>query len=421
MVNTTGNNGTNNGERPSDDVLKEALTRYARLRLSVNAKIANLATEYSYHIKATKLKALNKELNIPTVRKPPPLPVVTTLVCEKLENDVTQGMGPEAIKTYLALDGYQVPRDTIREVMQYNAPSGAKSRTPGNKVKIPRKNLTAIGVFQELHCDGHEKLATLALKMGPVGISIYGFRDKGAGIVADLRCVPDARHAVVIGHVYLDLVLEHGAIPLQITIDKGSETGDMYAAHLALRKMYTPDVDVLKFPAVVALKSVNNIPIENLWKWLRQHSGRSLREWIEDGKTNGLFNPMSEIHIHLFHWIWPKIVQDSLDQFKDYWNYHKSRKNIKKDLPSGVPPLEIYRNPETYGLTRMSTPVDVEAVEALRANLDCSREEAFRWVPDSFELDAQAVYEEIGRPKLEPSRGWEIFGEMIERMENMYS
>lgn len=94
--------------------------------------------------------------------------------------------------------------------MQFNAPGGAKGRTPGNKVKIPRKNLTAIGVFQELHCDGHEKLATLALKMGPVGISIYGFRDKGAGIVADLRCVPDARHAVVICHVYLDLVLEHG-------------------------------------------------------------------------------------------------------------------------------------------------------------------------------------------------------------------
>lgn len=65
------------------------------------------------------------------------------------------------------------------------------------------------------------------------------------------------------------------------------------------REEYTPDLDPLKFPTVVALKSVNNIPIENLWQWLRKTCGRSLREWIEDGKTNGIFNPGSEIHVYV--------------------------------------------------------------------------------------------------------------------------
>lgn len=65
------------------------------------------------------------------------------------------------------------------------------------------------------------------------------------------------------------------------------------------RQIYTPELDPLKFPPVVALKSVNNIPIENLWKWLRQMFGRSLREWIEDGKTNGIFNSTSEIHMYV--------------------------------------------------------------------------------------------------------------------------
>lgn len=101
-------------------------------------------------------------------------------------------------------------RDTIREVMRDNAPGAAKRRCPGNKDKIRRKNLTAIGVLQEVHCDGHEKLASAALKMGPVGIAIYGFRDKGSGTNLDLRAVPDARHSVVVGHLYLDLVLELG-------------------------------------------------------------------------------------------------------------------------------------------------------------------------------------------------------------------
>lgn len=71
MVNRAGKNGTNNGEHewqqvalppglktltfihaePPDDVLEESLLRYARLRLSVAAKLANLASEHNYHIR----------------------------------------------------------------------------------------------------------------------------------------------------------------------------------------------------------------------------------------------------------------------------------------------------------------------------------------------------------------------------------
>ncbi|KAJ7868284.1 hypothetical protein B0H13DRAFT_2558781 [Mycena leptocephala] len=390
MVNKAGNNGTCNGER-------------------------------KWHCHPI-LKLSEKEISCPEAT---PLPVVTTLVCDKLDNDIAQGIGPEAMKTLLALDGYQIPRDTILEAMKDNAPGAAKRRCPGNKTKIPRKNLTGQGVFQELHFDGHEKLSSAALKMGQVGISIYSSRDHASGVACNLRAVPDARHAVVIRHVYLDLVLEFGVIPLQVTVDKGSETGDMFAAHIALRyvafpsPIYTPELDPLKFPPVVALKSVNNIPIENLWKWLRQMFGRSLCEWIEDGKTNGIFNSTSEIHIHLFHWLWSQIVQNALDSFKDYWNYHKSRNNPKKDLPSGVAPLEIFQHPEAYGLAQLGVPVEREVVEALRENLDCSRHEALQWVPDYFDVAAEQVYTELKRPKLEPSRGWEIFAEMAVPLEAM--
>lgn len=161
-----------------------------------------------------------------------------------------------------------------------------------------------------------------------------------------------------------------------------------------------------------------------------------MREWIEDGKTNGLFNPGSNIHVyvlmrlhsyfnlpdssHLFHWLWSKIVQKSLDEFKDYWNYHKSRNNNKKHLPSGVPPLQIFRNPEEYGLARLSIPVEVEVVEVLRENLAYSRDEAFRWVPEEFDVVASQIYEKLRCPKLEPSRGWTIFGQMSPLIEDLY-
>ncbi|KAJ7257231.1 hypothetical protein B0H12DRAFT_1218504 [Mycena haematopus] len=414
MVNHSGTNGTQTGEPPPDDVLSASLHRYASLKLTVAQKLANLEHEHNYHIKSTKLKALNKRFDVHTVRKPPPISVVTTLVCDKLDEDINQANGPDAIKTFLALEGHQIPRDTIRQVMKDNAPGASKARYPGNKEKIIRKNLTALGVLQEVHFDGHEKLSAAALRMGPVSIPIYAGRDKGSGVVPIVVAVPNARYSAAVGHIFLDFVEEFGAFPTQVTVDKGSETGEMYAAQKALRQIYTPDLNPMEWPEFIALKSITNIPIENLWKWLVKTCGRSLRDYIEDGKTNGLFNSGDQVHIHLFHWLWSKIVQIQLDQFKLYWNHHTPRKNPKKALISGIPPIEVYRNPDMYGLARMGTPVAQETVDALRENIPVSREEALRWVPDSFDIAAKEVYAAIGSPKLEPRRGWEIFGEMVQ-------
>ncbi|KAK7046463.1 hypothetical protein R3P38DRAFT_2508022 [Favolaschia claudopus] len=414
MVNHSGKNGTQNGERPPDDVLRESLHRYASLKLTVAQRLENLAVEHDYHIKKTKLKELNSQFDVPTVRKPPPLAVATTLIMDKLDEDINGANGPDAIKTFLAMDGQQIPRSTVRTVMKDNTPGSAKTRYPGNQDKIVRKNLTAIGVFQELHFDGHEKLCSAALEMGPVGISIYGGRDKGSSIAADLTVVPDARQAVVIGHWYLDFLEKFGYFPIQITVDGGSETGDMYAAHVALRQTHTADLDPIRWPPMVVLRSVNNIPIENSWKWLRKTNGRSLFEWIVDGKTNGLFNPGNQMHIHLFHWLWPKIVQKQLDSFQLYWNHRTPRKDEKKAMTSGVAPIEIYRNPELYGLKRLGRKVDQETIDRLREDLPYSREEAMRWVPDSFDDAAHEAYVTLCSPKLEPRRGWEIFGQMAE-------
>lgn len=136
--------------------------------------------------------------------------------------------------------------------MKANANDGFQYRWAGRRKKLLRKNLVSLGVFHEVNMDGHEKLSSQALKMGPVSIPIYGIRDKWSGALLRLVCVPNARYAVAIGHIYLDFVEEFGgmqdilycpnakltrslAIPIQITVDKGSETGDMYAMHCTLR------------------------------------------------------------------------------------------------------------------------------------------------------------------------------------------
>lgn len=123
------------------------------------------------------------------------------------------------------------------------------------------------------------------------------------------------------------------------------------------------------------------------------------------------------VYSHLFHWLWPKIVQLKLDEFKLYWNYHTPRKDEKKVMTSGIAPIEIYRNPATYGLARVSTPVEQETIDALRENLPYTREEALQWVPDDFDAAAQQAYEDLNSPKLEPRRGWAIFAQMISSLE----
>lgn len=94
----------------------------------------------------------------------------------------------------------------VRGIAHTIDPEGAELRFPGNKkpAKV-RGQLKAVGVMEEVHCDGHEKLGSKALRMGPVGIPIYGFRDH-TGKVLHLTVVPNDRDQVTIGHVYLDFI-----------------------------------------------------------------------------------------------------------------------------------------------------------------------------------------------------------------------
>ena len=114
--------------------------------------------------------------------------------------------------------------------------------------------MTSPGIMYEVCCDGHEKFGSLALTLGPVGIGVYGMREKAGGKVVHLVVVPNARSADAVGHIHLDSIEKMGGklhlsvlqrkwclyswvveMSVQLTVDKGSETGVMYANHMTLR------------------------------------------------------------------------------------------------------------------------------------------------------------------------------------------
>ncbi|KAK7007188.1 hypothetical protein R3P38DRAFT_3598997 [Favolaschia claudopus] len=366
MVNPTGANGVDNGVFPPDEELREILHDFQRRSLSLAVRLRYLEERHGIKIGKTKLKQLNNKFEVPSVRKFRAVEEATAAIANIISRDVNQGQGPDTVKKIASLRlNIIIPRDFVRSTMHALVGQGPSDmRRPGRRTGPKKRGaLDAIGIFQEIHVDGHEKLGEKGLKMGDgIGIDIYGARDH-VGKLLWLVVVPNARLSDTIGHVFLDMVTEYKAVS-----------------------------------------------IESAWSFDRNFNGRSLREILEEGPIHLI--PGNLIHRHLFRWLWSKIVQVGLDEFLDYFNNQKTRKQPGRILPSGVAPNVVFDMPQDYGLENLAVPVAQEAIDALRGLIDTPRSEALRWVPDVFNDLAFEVYHELGSPRLEALNGWAVFNAM---------
>ncbi|KAF9255486.1 hypothetical protein L218DRAFT_884014 [Marasmius fiardii PR-910] len=97
MVNTAGVNGHRNGICPPDDVLKKILTDLALRKVPLKDQLLYLAKD-GYPIQLTTLKELNRKFKIPSVRKPPPLPVATSYVSSIASEDHAARNRPNTVQ-----------------------------------------------------------------------------------------------------------------------------------------------------------------------------------------------------------------------------------------------------------------------------------------------------------------------------------
>ncbi|KAJ7433630.1 hypothetical protein B0H11DRAFT_2375516 [Mycena galericulata] len=413
MVNTTGANGTDNGILPPDDELKEILFDFERKSLSRELRLRYLQEKHHVKIGLTKLKDLNRKFNVPSSRKFRDVEAATEAIADILSRVVYQGQGSDTVKKIASLRlNLTIPRDFVRATMKGlvgQKPSDMRRPGRGKGPKI-RTALNAIGIFQEIHVDGHEKLGEKALQMGSgIGIDVYGMRDH-VGKILLLQAVPNSRLSDTVGHLFLDMVSDFQATSVQVTFDGGSELGWLAAFQTTLREIFAPDLSADEWRPVVAVKSTSNITIESTWSYDRQFNGRSLRAIIEEGRIHLI--PGDLVHRSLFRWLWSKIVQIGLDEFMDYFNNKKTRKQRNRILPSGVAPNVVFDMPADYGLENLAIPVTQAALDELRGLIDTPRDEAFRWVSHEFDRVATEVYIRIGSPKLEALSGWTVFNKM---------
>ncbi|KAJ7798209.1 hypothetical protein B0H13DRAFT_1643103, partial [Mycena leptocephala] len=295
-------------------------------------------------------------------------------------------------------------------------PDGFDSRFPGRKGRrVARVPLRAHGPYFDVSADGHEKLASSALRMGSVEFSIYGYKDKYTDFVLLLKVYPDVRTSGAGGHIFLDFVEETGYIPTQLTTD--SEVGWAYAFMSVLREIYAPDIDPTLFLFHVMIKSVHNTVIEGFWRQFEEKSGLNLKDFLLRGKEGHLFNPHDPLHEPLFYWIFAPVIQAELDDFVQWWNNHRVRHQHEKIMPSGHVPSHAMDYPELFGGLDCRIKIPPEAIADLREQLETeegpkSDFQAWPGLTEEFNLRASEVYVAIGEPGIKLANAWDVFVQM---------
>ncbi|KAH8796254.1 hypothetical protein DL96DRAFT_1721903 [Flagelloscypha sp. PMI_526] len=425
MPNPFGKNGSGVKEYPPENELVPFLMSMAG-RKTQDEKVHALKEHFNLTVSVSHLRKMEREREIPSVRRlPPSLETVTEEIHQLMRLDLAKNNGPDYIKIQLLRRGLIVPVDRITRIMKTIDPDGFIHRFPSKKPKyrIHRTPLVSIGPFHEIHIDGHEKLERKALRMGSVSLPIYGWRDKFSGDIVKMDVVPDCRSLGAVAYLFLDFLDQYKAIPVQFTADKGTETGLLHAIQANLRQLFASNIDMILHPPMRNLSSTQNTPIEGCWLWLRQKKGHSQKRFIREGYERGVFNSDKVTHCHLFHWIFPPLVQHDLNDFQEEWRMHKIRTQGEKLMPSGHRPGDAMENPGQYGGCDCRIPVSQDVIDELRlfvSEIMGPREQFLSWFPAAFDDMAKDVYEHIGSPPITWENSWSIFEKMATQLDLLY-
>ncbi|KAJ7775955.1 hypothetical protein DFH07DRAFT_766894 [Mycena maculata] len=262
---------------PPDAVLGPALHDYARKSLSLSQHLDYLLKDFGYKIKNS------IEYGVPTVKKPPPDHHVSW------RSNAEQCPISQGSPKFLSRMEQKFPDID---------PDGAEARFPGRRHQTKQRgHLTDTGVYYELHFDGHEKLNFKALRMGPVGINIYGSRCHASSKMVKFlalmlavlqrldttisiwsrRMVFSSKPRWMVGRKPVNC-MQHILLCVNIV------------CQISRLWMHQP---------FVALKSTDNITIESSWNLFTNYIGLSIKQILLLGKSLNYFNPGFQHHIQV--------------------------------------------------------------------------------------------------------------------------
>ncbi|KAG2345670.1 hypothetical protein BDR05DRAFT_946703 [Suillus weaverae] len=250
----------------------------------------------------------------------------------------------------------------------------------GSEDAIDCVSLDCLGPWHQQHADGHEKLSAQALRMGDITLPIYAFKDQFSTFVPYMCCLPNVRLSNVIGHVFLDLIEEHGCIPIQLTTDKGSE--------------------------------INGL-----------HQDKCRANTTHQSKGFGIGSGMAKVTAYIRPY--SLVEMQHLDQFQLYWNNHHLSLQKKKVLPTRISTHHIWLAPDSVrALVRdCLISIDMDLVQELQEELGGleARDTAFQFIDVKFQAMADDIFCNLGFPDITLANAWDVFVAVVDILEHTMS
>lgn len=121
----------------------------------------------------------------------------------------------------------------------------------------------------------------------------------------------------------------------------------------------------------------------------------------------------------LFYWVFIPLIQQELDNFREYWNNHKIRKQLTKAMPSGHIPADALRHSSLFQGRNCLIRIPEDAQTEMRnilAEAVGLRERHLSWYSADFHSEASSAYQALGSPHLSLTNAWEVFTELVHQL-----
>jgi hypothetical protein len=116
----------------------------------------------------------------------------------------------------------------------------------------------------------------------------------------------------------------------------------------------------------------------------------------------------------LVQWLWPKLIQQELDQLRCRFNNHIVRKDRAKYHPSGISPKVAMALHADYGGEQCLQPVPQETVKEMMSQL--GGETLLEFVTQEYATRAQQAYDSLKITNLSLTNVWYVFEAMLPLM-----
>lgn len=235
----------------------ELVELYHRLGLSYDEILCFLALNHRVIISKSTLKRVLRRLNLWRRKNYSEVLDVALFITEQLESSGKlhgyRWMHKKCLQT-----GYQIPRDTVYELMKLLDPEGISDR---KRKRLRRRIYKSKGPNYVWHVDSYDKLK-------PFGIAVNGCIDGFSRNVIWLEANTTNSDPKVIAGYFIEAVKRKQGCPQRIRADMGTENSYIEQMQVFLRR--THDDELAGSKSFLYGKSTHNQRIEWFWGLVRK-------------------------------------------------------------------------------------------------------------------------------------------------------